>query len=157
MTTLTPNVSAQVEAHIAEFIRLDDAWGSIPVYEGQTSEDYALPMVAVVATNSEDIGYDTDCSWRKVTLQISILTSLFIPIADADGNTEALDPDAATNHADAAGLLASILQDYTVPTQGEDAFANVFGWEPAGIQEQQSDRHYQTSFTINVSAAPYFD
>lgn len=157
MTTLQPNTSAQVEAHIAEFIRQDTAWGAVPVYEGQTSEDYALPMVAVVATNSEDIGHDADCSWRKITLQISVLTSLFIPIADADGNTEALDPDAATNHADVAGLLAAILQGYAVPTQISGAYANVFGWEPAGIQEQQSDRHFQTSFTFTASAAPYFD
>lgn len=157
MTTLTPNTSAQVEAHIAKFIRDDEAWGDVPVYEGQTSENYALPMVAVVATNSEDIGYDADCSWRKITLQISVLTSLFIPIADADGNTESLDPDAATNHADVTGLLASILQDYEAPENVNGALANVFGWEPAGIQEQQSERHYQTTFTFMASAAPYFD
>ena len=147
-----PNASAQVVAHIAEYLRQEIT--DIAVREGQVIGEYALPIITVAATNSDNIGNDPDCAWKKITLQVSVLTSVFID--ESDSNVAAIDPDAATNHAQTVGTVSALLQAYETMTVIETAQAQIFGWEPSGGQDLQVEKHFETAIIYEVSAAPWF-
>ena len=102
----------------------------------------------------DNIGNDPDCAWKKITLQISVMTSVFID--ESDSNVAAIDPDAATNHAQTVGTVSALLQSYEPMATIETAPAQIFGWEPSGGQDLQVEKHFETAIIYTASAAPWF-
>ena len=159
MTTTEPNVMAQVEAHIAQYLRTvlvdEDDVALIPVREGQTTEEYALPFVAVVATSAQEIATDPGVSWWEITVRVSVLTSLFVSVADSEDGSD-LDPDAATNHAAISGIVAAELIDYAPGTVITDFPAAIFGWHPESSEEAQNEKMFMAVRQFKAFAAPVY-
>lgn len=159
MTTDTPNASAQVEAHLASYLStaLTSEGGiyAIPVHEGQFSGEYTLPLVVVAVTAANEVNTDPTSQWWKLTATTSVMTSIFVDVANSDTD-DALDEDAATKHSDRAGFVNGLLTDYTPMTVIEDAPAVIYGWIPVSVNETQNDKMFLCQITFEAHCTAYY-
>lgn len=178
MTTTEPNFPAQVESHIAAYLRnhhdprtnddtfdqglLDikcrragSAINGLNVSEAQSARDYELPLILATAQDATPISPGQDCDWWQMPLQVSIFTPISDDVGEDGEQGKRL---TAKLHAARSGAVGRLLMNY-MEAQAEipESFppAVIFGFDQDGIANEQTEKVFATHYTFKASGMPW--